>query len=738
MWFVASVAAYALAFVLLEPVLGLPIMAFGLVPAALAGWYLHIRGGVLAALTLIALTALLAHAVGTPDSLAAALSVPGGLVVLAAAVGSGVLRQRELLLRATEQRAQEKLHESEDLMEALGASEQRFRLLAEEALVGVYLIQDGVFQYVNQSLATTFGYEPVEVIGRLGPDDLTSPQDRPIVEANITARLEQGAGSVRYRFRGLRKDGSTVPVEVLGRALQVGQRPAILGTLRDRTKEADGERLQRLQLTALQAAPAGIVVTDPSGVIEWANPAVTELTGYPLEQLIGAHTRLFGSGRQPREFYETLWHTALSGGIWRGELVNRRKDGSEYREAMAITPVKDPDGEIEHFVAVKQDVSERYAAEESIRALNADLAVQLARITALHQIDVAITGGTSLEEALQAFVRSSRSGLAVDAAAVFVPTSDGLDLELMETLGFRNPPARLTLPGGQGVAGRAASTGRTHVVRGRDQVIEALSLDATPTFAEEDFEAMAAAPMLVRGVVRGALMVAHRAPLEVSTDWLKYLEGVATQGAILVDNTALLSDLRSSNEELRAAYDATIEGWSRALDLRDKETEGHSRRVTEITLRLAHAMGLPQEALVHVRRGALLHDIGKMGVPDAILQKPGKLSEQEWATMRLHTIFARDLLAPIGFLGPALDIPYSHHERWDGSGYPQRLEGEAIPLAARIFAVADVYDALTSDRPYRPAWSRERTLAHIRQGTGSHFDPAVVRAFLALQHDLAR
>jgi PAS domain S-box-containing protein/putative nucleotidyltransferase with HDIG domain len=473
-------------------------------------------------------------------------------------------------------------------------------------------------------------------------------------------------------------------------------------------------------------------------VIKWANPAVTELTGFPREQLIGAHTRLFGSGRQPREFYETLWHTALSGGIWRGELVNRREDGSEYREAMAITPVKDPDGEIEHFVAVKQDVTERYAAEESIRELNADLAVQLARITALHQIDVAITGGTSLEAALQAFVRSCRSGLGVDAAAVFVPTSEGRDLELMETLGFRNPPGRLTLPRGHGVAGRAASTGQTHVVRGRDQVIDALSLDATQTFVEEGFEAVAVAPMLVRGAVRGALMVAHRAPLEVSTDWLTYLEGVATQGAILVDNTSLLNELRTTNDELRAAYDATIEGWSRALDLRDKETEGHSRRVTKITLRLARAMGLPEEALVHVRRGALLHDIGKMGVPDAILQKPGKLTEQESATMRLHTTFARDLLAPIAFLGPALDIPYSHHERWDGSGYPQGLEGEAIPMAARIFAIADVYDALTSDRPYRPAWSRERTLAHIRQASGGHFDPAVVSAFLALQHDLAR
>lgn len=186
------------------------------------------------------------------------------------------------------------------------------------------------------------------------------------------------------------------------------------------------------------------------------------------------------------------------------------------------------------------------------------------------------------------------------------------------------------------------------------------------------------------------------------------------------------------NSELVQAYDATIEGWSRALDLRDHETEGHSQRVTEMTLRLAQAIGVSPDTLVHIERGALLHDIGKMGVPDCILLKPGPLDEGEWEIMRRHPQDACDMLFPITFLRPALGIPFCHHEKWDGTGYPQGLRGTDIPLAARLFALVDVWDALTSDRPYRKAWPRERVLDHLRGLAGTHFDPAIVSVFLRL------
>ena len=188
---------------------------------------------------------------------------------------------------------------------------------------------------------------------------------------------------------------------------------------------------------------------------------------------------------------------------------------------------------------------------------------------------------------------------------------------------------------------------------------------------------------------------------------------------------------------MRLAYNATIEGWSRALDLRDKETEGHTLRVTEITLRLAQAMNLGDEALAHIRWGSLLHDTGKMGIPDAILLKPGSLTDEEQVVMRKHPQYAYDMLAPITFLHSALDIPYCHHEKWDGTGYPRGLKSEAIPLAARIFAVVDVWDALRSDRPYRPAWTEAKVREHIRGLAWTHFDPKVVEVFLKVISETA-
>jgi putative two-component system response regulator len=194
-------------------------------------------------------------------------------------------------------------------------------------------------------------------------------------------------------------------------------------------------------------------------------------------------------------------------------------------------------------------------------------------------------------------------------------------------------------------------------------------------------------------------------------------------------------DLQHSNMELKLAYDSTIEGWSHALDLRDKETEGHTQRVTEMTIKLARLAGMSETELVHIRRGALLHDIGKMGVPDNILLKPDKLTDEEWVAMRKHPTFAFELLSPIVYLRSALDIPYCHHEKWDGTGYPRGLKGEQIPLAARLFAVVDVWDALRSDRPYRKGWSKKKVIEHIKSLSGTHFEPKAVELFFNLLNE---
>jgi PAS domain S-box-containing protein len=191
-------------------------------------------------------------------------------------------------------------------------------------------------------------------------------------------------------------------------------------------------------------------------------------------------------------------------------------------------------------------------------------------------------------------------------------------------------------------------------------------------------------------------------------------------------------ELQTAHQSLQDAYERTIEGWVRALDLRDQETEGHTQRVTELTLEFARKVGFSEEDLGHIRRGALLHDMGKLAIPDEILQKPGPLSEVEWVKMRRHPIYAYELLSPIAYLQPALDIPFSHHERWDGSGYPRGLKGEEIPLKARLFAIIDVWDALSSDRPYRKRLPRKDVVAYLRKYAGKLFDPQLVKVFLGM------
>ena len=238
-------------------------------------------------------------------------------------------------------------------------------------------------------------------------------------------------------------------------------------------------------------------------------------------------------------------------------------------------------------------------------------------------------------------------------------------------------------------------------------------------------------PLLLKEEAIGAFIVGTtkeiRSFSESDIDLCKIL---SAQSSLAVANAQLYRETQRAIVEITQAYDATLEGWTRMLDIRDHITDEHTHRVADLTVALVRKMGFPESELEHIRRGALLHDIGKMGIPDAILQKPVALSEAEWVIMRTHPTLAHQILSQIDYLAPALDIPLCHHERWDGTGYPRKLKGEEIPLAARVFAVIDVYDALTSDRPYRKAWGREEALAYIQAQSGKHFFPEAVKAFL--------
>jgi len=359
---------------------------------------------------------------------------------------------------------------------------------------------------------------------------------------------------------------------------------------------------------------------------------------------------------------------------------------------------------------------------------------RLERLTSMRQIDQAIISSLDLRLILDILLSHVLTQLQVDAAAVLLYRPETQSLHFAAGQGFRTSALQYSeVRLGKGFAGLAALERRIVTISEADKLAKAF--DRSLNFQDEHFQAYFGVPLIAKGEVIGVLEIYQRQPINPSPEWMAFLETLAGQAAIAIENLRLFNDLQNTNQQLLQAYDATIEGWAKALEFRDMETEGHSRRVVEMTLQLARRLGIEDQQLAAVRRGALLHDIGKMAIPDAILQKPGPLNEEEWKMMRQHPLFALQMLENIPFLRSALDIPYCHHEKWDGSGYPRGLRGEEIPLAARIFAVVDVWDALTSDRPYRRAWSNEQALKYLKDQKGKHFDPRVVDAFLAFLSD---
>ncbi|MGD0708349.1 MAG: HD domain-containing phosphohydrolase [Anaerolineaceae bacterium] len=354
---------------------------------------------------------------------------------------------------------------------------------------------------------------------------------------------------------------------------------------------------------------------------------------------------------------------------------------------------------------------------------------QLTRISALHNIDLAINSSMDLHTTLNIFLEHVTTQLKIDAADVLLSRLNASTHEFTAGRGFNTREiGNNSIRTGKSLDKKVAlKRGIIHVTGLTDQEV---SPSFTAMCAAEGFSTYLGAPLIAKGKVVGVLEIFHRTPFDPDPEWIDYFKTLAGQAAIAIDNALMFTDLQRSNLELSVAYDATIKGWSRAMDIRDQETEGHTQRVTEMTVRLAEIMRISDEQIVHIRRGALLHDIGKLGVPDAILLKPGKLTDEEWIIMRKHPQVAYDMLLPIDYLRPALDIPYCHHEKWDGTGYPRGLKGESIPLAARLFAIVDVWDALCSNRPYRPAWSKEKALEYIQSNSGSHFEPQIVNLFI--------
>lgn len=371
-----------------------------------------------------------------------------------------------------------------------------------------------------------------------------------------------------------------------------------------------------------------------------------------------------------------------------------------------------------------RDVTSCHETESRLRR-------QMQQLSALRSIDLAIASGLDLNLLLSMLLEQVAGLLGIDAASILLLSPKTNMLEFVSGRGFRSDILRHTrLKLGEGCAGRVALERR--LINVPDLESNRMDFARSPLFAGENFITYYGVPLMAKGRVLGVLEIFQRSPLNPDDDWLNFLKTIAGQAAIAIDNAMMFKELQISNIELNLAYDATIEGLSRALDLRDKETEEHTRRVTEITLKLASALGVDETEMIHIRRGAILHDIGKVAIPDRILFKRGPLVDEEWKVMRQHPDIAVQLLSPVTYLTPAMDIPHWHHEKWDGTGYPDQLKGEQIPFSARLFAFADVYDALTSNRPYRPAWRKQDAIQYIGEQSGRHFDPQITPTFMEL------
>lgn len=359
---------------------------------------------------------------------------------------------------------------------------------------------------------------------------------------------------------------------------------------------------------------------------------------------------------------------------------------------------------------------------------------RLQQLVALRTIETAITSSLDFRFTLSILLDQVVSQLNVDAADVWLYDAKTQRLVFVAGWGFRSLEVRTSpAPIGWGLPGKVAQQRSPLFVPnfsewegGKEHIIP---------LEKEGLNSYYGTPIIAKGQLHGVLEVFQRHTLRLDAEKREFLNSLISGAAIAIDNARMVEDLQKTNRELAAAYDQTILGWSMALEMRDAETEGHTRRVAEATVKLAREMGLSEAELVNVWRGAVLHDIGKMAVPDTILLKKGELTTEDWKILRKHPLYAQSMLSGIEFLQPALDIPTFHHEHWDGNGYPLGLKGEQIPLPARIFAVVDVWDALRFDRHYRARWEEKDVIEYITGLSGKQFDPRVVEVFLRMLNE---
>jgi PAS domain S-box-containing protein len=614
-------------------------------------------------------------------------------------------------------------------------SELRYRRLFESAHDGILILdaKTGLINDVNPFLINLLGYSREEFLQKKLWEVGAFHDIGDNIESFKKLQVKQ---YIRYEDLPLKtKDGRLIQVEFISNAYLVNNEKVIQCNIRDITarKQAEAILLEKEYILSQSQRHAhiGSWGWDLTGLIKWTEEAY-RVFGVSPEDIVLTPESLINLVHPEDRHTMRGWLESCRTGNSHENLEFRTilPDGSIRFINGTGNLMYDINGNPAFIAGTVQDITEQKSSEFKIQR-------QIEHLKALSVIDRFISANFDLKITLSEILTHVTNELGVDAANILTLNPATLFLDPGADFGFRSDTAKKThLKLGESYAGLVALN--REMIHIPDLKEEPENFLLAATLKNEEFVCYYGVPLIAKGQVKGVLEIFNRTALYPDMEWMNFLHSLASQTAIAIDNATMFEGLQQSNLELHTAYDATIEGWSRALDMRDMETKVHTTRVTDMTIKLARFLGQPDPEMVNIRWGALLHDIGKMGIPDSILLKPTKLSKMEWDVMKKHPALAHEMLFPIRYLRQSLDIPYCHHEKWDGSGYPQGLAGTQIPIFARIFAVVDVWDALNSDRPYRKAWSTRKIHRYILDGSGSHFDPLIVPKFMEILEENQR
>lgn len=616
-------------------------------------------------------------------------------------------------------------------------SETRFRQMLELSPLPIMIVNaDEKVEFMNNRLTEVLGYTIEDV-----PNETTwfqtvypDPKFRESVNKQWNQeikKIRQTGGIIQEEFEVYDKWSLPHQVDFFANVIE-DKSIIILNDITEQHRmEAEIRANELLYRALFDNVQDGIFLMDGERFVE-CNQQILNLFGCQRDQIIGKTPLNFSPDLQPNGTdSKSSMHLHLKKTFEKSpqtfEWLHTQFNGTPFMAQVTLSKTTLPQGDF--FLAQVRDISKQKQDQATIQR-------STRRMDALYNLETVISTSFNLQTILTVFLSLIIDQSEADAASFLLYDSDLQILKFSGGLGFhtnlRPTGARFQI--GDSLAGKAALTRQPVYVDDFSKL--AMNESLRNLVEAEEFYSYCGIPMVVKGELKGVLEIFQRHKSVAPGEWFTYIETLANRAAIAIDNAHLFTNLQQANMQMQNTYDTTLEGWVYLLSQRDDETEEHTRRVVVLTELLAKRIGVKNHELVHILRGALLHDIGKIVVPDRILFKPGPLDETEWKIMRQHPEAAFQSLVRIDYLKQAIDIPYCHHERWDGTGYPRGLKGKQIPLAARIFAIIDVWDALSHDRPYRKAWEKEKILAYMQTQSGLHFDPEILLVFMdMIQND---